>query len=151
MSMFLCQQCDQMRDSDDGCEEGANFGLICEACISDRDDHEAYHTSDSPATEYERVERMREEMQKAITPDGPIIPPDEKSEAEYRRKIAEGGVQYIAHSYTVSAAAFEKAMAPDYSRKGIFQTHNCYQCNHGELPCKQGAWNRCDNPRARND
>ncbi len=48
--------------------------------------------------------------------------------------------------------AFEKAMNPDYTRKGVFQTHNCGRCNNGEEPCKQA-----DNPRycsylhARND
>jgi hypothetical protein len=79
------------------------------------DDEEAYHTSTSPAEEYERVERMR---------------------ADNARKLQ---------------ADFERAMAPDYSRKGIFQTHNCAYCLDGELPCRQGAVNRCDNPRARND
>ena len=47
--------------------------------------------------------------------------------------------------------AFEKAMSPDYSRQGIFQTHNCAYCRDGELPCKQGGAHRCDNLRARND
>lgn len=40
---------------------------------------------------------------------------------------------------------------PDHSRKGIFVYHNCAYCRDGELPCKQGHPNRCDNPRARND
>ena len=38
MSMFLCQRCDEMKDSDDGCEEGKNFGLICVDCINDLED-----------------------------------------------------------------------------------------------------------------
>lgn len=34
MSMFFCQRCDQMRDSDDGCEElGKN--LVCLDCYED--------------------------------------------------------------------------------------------------------------------
>ncbi len=45
----------------------------------------------------------------------------------------------------------EKMMGPDHSRTGIFVYHNCAYCRDGELPCKQGAPNRCDNPRARND
>ncbi len=38
MSMFLCQRCDEMKDSDDGCEEGKNFGLICADCMADMED-----------------------------------------------------------------------------------------------------------------
>ena len=38
MSMFLCQRCDSLRDSDDGCREGANFGLICIVCINEEPD-----------------------------------------------------------------------------------------------------------------
>jgi hypothetical protein len=40
---------------------------------------------------------------------------------------------------------------PDNSRSGIFRYHNCSYCNDGELPCRQGAPNRCDYLRARND
>ena len=42
---------------------------------------------------------------------------------------------------------------PDYSREGIFQTHNCYRCNNGEEPCARGLKLRylCDNLHARND
>ncbi len=40
---------------------------------------------------------------------------------------------------------------PDYSRPGLFATHNCSRCDNGRKPCAQGAPNRCDNPRARND
>jgi hypothetical protein len=75
--------------------------------ICAQDDEEAYHTSSSPAEEYDRVERMRTEM--------------------------------------------EKAMGPDYSKQGIFIHHRCAYCDDGRLPCRQGAPNRCDNPRARND
>lgn len=78
------------------------------------EDEEAYHTSDSPATEYERVERMR---------------------ADNARKLQED---------------FERAMSPDYSRKGRFQTHNCYVCDHGNKPCT-GEKPVCQNMRARND
>jgi hypothetical protein len=40
---------------------------------------------------------------------------------------------------------------PDYSRQGIFQTHNCYRCLDGALPCIVGTPNKCEFPRARND
>ncbi len=40
---------------------------------------------------------------------------------------------------------------PDYSREGIFQTHNCWRCNHGELACKTENPGMCPYPRARND
>jgi hypothetical protein len=67
MSIFLCQRCDQMRDSDDGCVEGSNFGLICEQCMNEaEDDEETYTTSTSPAEEYDRVERMRAEMKEKM-------------------------------------------------------------------------------------
>ena len=40
---------------------------------------------------------------------------------------------------------------PDYSREGIFQTHNCWKCKDGAKSCVQGAPNRCEYPHARND
>ncbi len=40
MSMFLCQRCDEMRDSDDGCAEGKNNGLICIDCMNDMEDEQ---------------------------------------------------------------------------------------------------------------
>lgn len=46
---------------------------------------------------------------------------------------------------------FEEAMAPDYSRTGIFQTHNCWKCADGTKPCVQGGPHRCEYPHARND
>ena len=47
-------------------------------------------------------------------------------------------------------ADFEKAMAPDYTREGRFQTHNCYACDHGKKPCV-GEKPVCQYMRARND
>lgn len=41
--------------------------------------------------------------------------------------------------------------APDPTRTGIFRDHNCWKCRDGEKPCAQGAPNRCEYPRARND
>lgn len=35
MSMFICHQCDNLRDSDDGCEEGPGFSLICADCAEE--------------------------------------------------------------------------------------------------------------------
>lgn len=43
------------------------------------------------------------------------------------------------------------AREDDPTREGIFRSHNCWKCEHGAKPCVQGGWNRCDNPRARND
>lgn len=40
---------------------------------------------------------------------------------------------------------------PDPSREGIFRNHNCWACQNGEKPCRQGSPSRCDNPHARND
>jgi len=34
MPMFRCDRCDEMRDSDDGCEEVNNGDLICHRCAS---------------------------------------------------------------------------------------------------------------------
>lgn len=61
------------------------------------------------------------------------------------------GENFYAHERRCIEADMARAMGPDYSRKGIFQTHNCAYCRDGELPCRQGAVHRCDNPRARND
>lgn len=35
MSMFICHACDNLRDSDDGCEEGPSFSLICQDCADE--------------------------------------------------------------------------------------------------------------------
>jgi hypothetical protein len=35
MSMFLCYRCDNLRDSDDGCEEGPGNSLICVNCMGE--------------------------------------------------------------------------------------------------------------------
>lgn len=40
---------------------------------------------------------------------------------------------------------------PDPTREGVFRHHDCWACQNGTKPCRQGAPNRCDNPRARND
>ena len=40
---------------------------------------------------------------------------------------------------------------PDYSRPGVFATHNCYRCRDGEKPCVQGGPHRCEFPHARDD
>lgn len=39
----------------------------------------------------------------------------------------------------------------DYSRPGIFATHNCWKCDNGKKPCANGNPNRCDYLHARND
>lgn len=33
----------------------------------------------------------------------------------------------------------------------IFRNHNCGGCSNGERPCREGNYNSCSNPRARND
>lgn len=38
MAAFFCQRCDNLADSDEGCREGANFGLICSDCMDDEKD-----------------------------------------------------------------------------------------------------------------
>ena len=35
MSMFLCHTCDNLRDADDGCDEGPNNSLICQDCLDE--------------------------------------------------------------------------------------------------------------------
>ena len=40
---------------------------------------------------------------------------------------------------------------PDYSRSGMFQTHNCWKCGDGARPCVAGGPHRCEYPHARND
>jgi hypothetical protein len=54
-------------------------------------------------------------------------------------------------------------MQPDYSgmeprkdadmegRAPIFRNHNCGGCDSGKRPCKEGNYNSCSWPRARND
>lgn len=38
-----------------------------------------------------------------------------------------------------------------FARKPIFLNHNCAGCNEGAEPCREGNYNRCSWPRARND
>lgn len=40
--------------------------------------------------------------------------------------------------------------APDQTREGLFQTHDCWRCEHGKKPCPNGQPSRCDYPIARN-
>ena len=40
MGMFFCQECGNLSDSDDGCEEGTNFRLICAYCVDNRQEAE---------------------------------------------------------------------------------------------------------------
>lgn len=40
---------------------------------------------------------------------------------------------------------------PDYSRPGIFATHNCWKCQHGRLTCVTLDPRGCEYPRARNE
>src|SRR5690348_9328018 len=40
---------------------------------------------------------------------------------------------------------------PDYSRPGIFSTHNCWKCRDGELICVRLDPRGCEFPHARND
>jgi hypothetical protein len=47
MSAFICAECGNLRDADDGCEEapaskyGRRFQLICADCLDDEPDAEA--------------------------------------------------------------------------------------------------------------
>ncbi len=52
---------------------------------------------------------------------------------------------------TSNQIAMEKAMGPDHTKSGIFVNHNCWACNDGAKPCRQGNSNRCEYPHARND
>jgi hypothetical protein len=72
MSMFRCVKCDEIADSDDGCQEyGSSFGLMCIDCMNEIDEDEAtYHTSSTPAQESARVERMRAEIREKLTKAG---------------------------------------------------------------------------------
>ncbi len=58
MSMFWCQRCDEMRDSDDGCvegEAGKGSGLICADCMADMEDDEPVNAKHSYADIYETL------------------------------------------------------------------------------------------------
>jgi hypothetical protein len=36
-------------------------------------------------------------------------------------------------------------------RQPIFRDHDCGGCDSGRLPCREGNYGNCSNPRARND
>lgn len=33
----------------------------------------------------------------------------------------------------------------------IFRDHNCWACDNGKKPCREGNYNNCSYPHARND
>jgi hypothetical protein len=39
----------------------------------------------------------------------------------------------------------------EYSRPGLFSTHNCWRCKNGAELCIRGYPSRCEYPYARND
>lgn len=46
----------------------------------------------------------------------------------------------------------EEAMGPRKNPlQPIFSNHNCGGCNNGARPCREGNYNSCSWPRARND
>jgi hypothetical protein len=46
----------------------------------------------------------------------------------------------------------EEAMGPRKNpRQTIFRDHNCGGCDSGAKPCREGNYNNCSQPRARND
>lgn len=49
MSVFLCQRCDNLRDADNGCREGTNFGLICSDCMDEEEEYEGCGGDFTPA------------------------------------------------------------------------------------------------------
>jgi len=60
MSMFLCAKCDNIKDSDDGCEEapaskyGRAHQLLCIDCMEDDDPREAYANAAHPLRRHDR-------------------------------------------------------------------------------------------------
>jgi hypothetical protein len=48
----------------------------------------------------------------------------------------------------------EEAMGPRKAgtyTEHVFRDHNCGGCDNGKKPCREGNYNNCSNPRARND
>ena len=46
----------------------------------------------------------------------------------------------------------EEAMGPRKNPlQPIFRDHNCWACRNGEKPCREGNYNSCSYPHARND
>ncbi|MCG3776524.1 MAG: hypothetical protein JW395_3383 [Nitrospira sp.] len=52
---------------------------------------------------------------------------------------------------TTQAQAPTDPRDPDPTREGIFRDHNCWRCEHGKKPCKNGNPSNCEYPHARND
>ena len=73
--------------------------------------------------------------------------PDVQSPAERGEEGKETGDAYLAKKDTGVADPRD----PDYSRPGIFATHNCWKCRDGQQPCVCGDPRRCEYPHARND
>lgn len=56
---------------------------------------------------------------------------------------------YVLHEDAPAASVDPRD--PDYSRPGIFATHNCWKCKDGQKPCVTGNPRGCEYPHARND
>ena len=60
MAMFICARCDELRDSDDGCEEAPAalysppYQLLCAECVSEIEDLHQAEIADRHFDEYER-------------------------------------------------------------------------------------------------
>ena len=63
MSAFICCQCDNLRDADDGCEEGPNFGLICVRCM-DENEAEAEQREAEEAEDFRRANPLEPDFRR---------------------------------------------------------------------------------------
>jgi hypothetical protein len=63
MSMFLCARCDEMADSDEGCEQYGKNGteLICIDCMNDLEDE----ANQGPADSWARYDQATKALKQA--------------------------------------------------------------------------------------
>ena len=62
MSIFLCARCDELRDSDDGCEEYKRTQLICIDCMNDMESAEQEYAMHGTDMSYEGIKSKLLEM-----------------------------------------------------------------------------------------
>ena len=69
MGMYRCEECDEYRDSDDGCHEtaGSMSGLMCESCYE-----EAMEESSSEAYKARQYEIEQRLTNESLVRDGEI-------------------------------------------------------------------------------
>jgi hypothetical protein len=68
-----------------------------------------------------------------------------------KQRAQREAVEAERNSGTRTVASYSGMEPRKEYREHVFRDHNCGGCSDGERPCREGNYNNCSNPRARND